>query len=92
MSQMNLKPKDVGGPKKTTANSRKRAKKLFSIVLRKINSAQSLAADFYEPVPVRRYLAEHKAWVKYWSTKSRIVLNGKTKTLLFPGDGWFSSL
>jgi len=84
--------KDAGGSKKAAANSRKRTRKLFSIVLRKTNSRQSLAADFYEPVPVRRYLAEHKVWVKYWNTKSRIVLNGKTSTLLFPGDNWFSSL
>lgn len=87
---MTLKP--AGGPKKVTANSRKRTRKLFSIVLRKTNSDKSLVADFYEPVPVRRYLAEHKHWVKYWNTKFRIVLKGKTSTLHFPGDNWFSSL
>ncbi len=94
---MNLKlkknlSKDADGSKKATTNSRKRTRKLFSIVLRKINSDKSLAADFYEPVPVRRYLAEHKVWVKYWNTKSRIILNGKTNTLLFTSDDWFNSL
>lgn len=96
MSQMNLIPKNLsknaGILKKAAAKSPKRARKLFSIVLRKINSNHSLAADFYEPAPVRRYLAEHKVWVKYWNTKFRLVLNGKTSTLHFPGDNWFSSL
>jgi hypothetical protein len=92
MVQMNPKLKDADGPKKAAAKSPKRTRKLFSIVLRKTNSDQSLAADFYEPAPVRRYLAEHKVWVKYWNTKFRIALNGKTSTLHFPGDNWFSSL
>jgi len=89
---MNPKLKDADGSKKAAAKSPKRTRKLFSIVLRKTNSNQSLAADFYEPVPVRRYLAEHKVWVKHWNTKFRIILNGRTKTLHFPGDNWFSSL
>ena len=94
---MNLKlkknlPKNADGSIKVAASSRTRTKKLFSIVLRKINSDRSLAADFYEPVPVRRYLAEHGVWAEYWNTKFRIALNGKTNTLHFPGDNWFSSL
>lgn len=96
MSQMNLTPKnlskDARSLKKAATKSQKRTRKLFSIVLRKTNSDQSLAADFYEPVPVRRYVSQHKAWVKYWNTKFRLVLNGKTSTLHFPGDNWFSSL
>lgn len=89
---MNLKLKDADGPKKAAAKSPKRTRKLFSIALRKTNSDQSLAADFYEPVPVRRYVPQHKAWVKYWNTKFRLFLNGKTSTLHFPGDNWFTSL
>jgi hypothetical protein len=94
---MNLKlkknlSKDAGNLKRAAAKSPKRTRKLFSIVLRKANSDQSLEVDFYEPVPVRRYLAQHKAWAKYWSAKFRLVLNGKASTLHFPGDNWFTSL